>query len=57
MVLVKVGTGMFTRTAWRGVHIAQEGGSSEGQHKKFSLEHRKKEKKYRYICQIIPKQP
>ena len=31
MVLVKVGNRMFTRTAWGGVHIAQEGGSSEGE--------------------------
>ena len=30
MVLVKIGNGKFTRTAWRGVHIAQESGSSEG---------------------------
>ena len=29
MVLVKVGAGMFTRTAWEWVHIAQESGSSE----------------------------
>ena len=31
MVLVKVGNRMFTRTAWRGAHDAQESGSSEGE--------------------------